>query len=103
LGFFTALALAGSMNYWRKPLIGYRRNIDLVTSNVSALAYIYYGYTNILWIWPKLLGWTNLYIIYYLYNQSCTKFYKGDKTWNYYHIGFHLTTTISKMYVIFWL
>jgi hypothetical protein len=98
----SMLAFFGSINYWRKPCIGYRRNVDLITSKLSAIVYFYYGYNNVIGFWPKLLGFTNLYGIYYLYNESCNKFYIGDSMWNYYHILFHLCSTISKIYVIYW-
>ena len=102
LALYTTLALFGSLNYWRKPCLGHRRNIDLITSKISCAAYFYYGYNNIVGFWPNLLGWSNLYGIYYFYNQSCQKFIENDNTWNYYHVAFYLFTSISKMYIIYW-
>ena len=102
LVFCSIMAVAGSLNYWRKPCLGYRRNIDLVTSKLSCVAYFYYGWNHIIGFFPLLIGFNNLYWMYYFYNQSCNKFYANDNRWKYYHIGFHLFTSISKMYVIYW-
>jgi hypothetical protein len=98
----TSIALLGSLNHWRNPKPGYRRTSDLITSNMSLVAYFYYGHTNIISLYPRLLGYTYLSLMTYLYNKSYTKFYLHDKTWENYHVGFHLLTTISKMYVIYW-
>jgi len=99
---YTTLALFGSLNYWRKPCIGYRRNIDLVTSRLSCVIYFYYGYKYIPIFLPNFMGWVNLYLMYYFYNQSCNLSRMQNKQWIYYHTLFHLFATISKMYVIYW-
>ena len=96
-------ALLGSLNHWRNPKPGYRRTIDLITSNISLVTYFCYGYTNVIGFYPRLLGYIGLDLSIYLYYNSYTKFYLHDKTWENYHIGFHLLTTISKMYVIYWI
>jgi len=98
----SSIALFGSLNHWRNPKHGYRRIIDLITSNLSLAAYFYYGYTNVIGLCPQLIGYISLGLMTYLYNKSYTKFYLQDNSWINYHIGFHLLTTISKMYVIFW-
>jgi len=102
LAMYSTLALFGSLNYWRNPCIGYRKNMDLVTSKLSALAYFYYGYNNINGFYPLLFGWSNLLVIYKLYDYSCKKFDLHDSNWIYYHALFHLYTTLSKVYIIFW-
>jgi len=99
----TVIALLGSINHWRNPKPGYRRTIDLISSNISLAAYFYYGYTNVIGLYPRLIGYTSLGLMAYFYNNSYTKFYVKDETWENYHIGFHLLTTISKMYVIYWI
>lgn len=98
----TGIALLGSINYWRNPKPGYRRTSDLITSNMSLAAYFYYGNISVVSLYPKLISYTCLSLIAYLYKNSYTKFYLQDKIWENYHIGFHLLTTISKMYVIYW-
>jgi len=103
LSIATTLALLGSINYWRNPIPGYRRNIDLITSKISLAAYFIYGYINVIGLYPRLIGYVSLGLLAYLYNNSCKKFYLDDKTWEDYHIYFHLLTTISKMYVIYWI
>lgn len=98
----TSIALLGSLNHWRNPKPGYRRSIDLVTSNISLVTYFYYGYVNIIDLYPKIIGYTSLGLMTYLYKNSYTKFYLQDKLWIRYHILFHFFTTMSKMYVIYW-
>jgi hypothetical protein len=85
----TSIALLWSFNHLRNKKPGYRRTIYLITSNIYLYAYFYFGYTS--------LG-----LMTYLYNNSYTNFYLQDKTWETYHIGFHLLSTISKMYLIYW-
>ena len=97
----STIALFGSLNYWRKPCIGYRKNIDLITSKLSVLAYFYYGYNHIIGLYSRLFGYTNLYFLYYFYNKSCNNFYLQNKNWKYYHVAFHLFGTIGQLYVIY--
>jgi hypothetical protein len=103
LGFSTTFALLGSIQYWMNPSIKFRRNIDLITYRISLVIYFYYGYKNIHGCLPKILGFNNLFIIYKLYNQSCLiyELYKNN-VWINYHMLFHLYTTFSKLYVIYW-
>ena len=102
LALYTTLALFGSVNYWSKPYLGYRRNIDLITSRVSCMAYIYYGWNHIIGFCPLFIGFNNLFWMYYFYNKSCVTYSLNNSNWIYYHISFHLFTTISKMYIIYW-
>jgi len=53
-------------------------------------------------LYARLFGYASLGVMIYLYNNSYTKFYLQDKTWENYHFCFHLLTTISKMHVIYW-
>jgi len=94
-------ALLGSMNFWRRPAMGYRRNIDLLTSNFSGIIYIYYGF-NIRLLFPKIIGLFNIYFIWILYNKSCKYYHLQDNKWINYHMLFHLYVTFSKMFIIFW-
>ena len=99
--FMTAIALFGSLNYWRKPCLGNRRNIDLVTSKLSCSMYIWYGYNYIHRFWPLCISWINLYLIYYFYNKSCQHFNIKNDQWIYYHAIFHIIITISKTHIIY--
>ena len=99
---FSLMALTGSLNYWRKPCIGYRKNIDLITSKLSFIGYLYYGYNNIIGIFPNLLGYVNVFFIYKYYNNSCKQFYNNNPKWVNFHIKFHLLCTITQMYIIYW-
>jgi hypothetical protein len=102
LFFATILALFGSLNYWRKPIEGYRKNIDLVTSNLSCCIYVYYGYSNIIYFYPQLIGWNNLALMIYFFNRSCKKYAVNDSTWVQDHFLFHVIITMSKIYIIYW-
>jgi hypothetical protein len=97
----SCISIIGSLNYWRKPKPGYRRTIDLITSNISSVVYFYYGFNNIIGFWPFSIGWSNLFLMIYFYKKSYTNFYLQEKSWIYYHISFHLFSSFSKMYVIY--
>jgi len=102
LSFMSAIALLGSLNYWRKPCIGHRRNIDLVTSKLSCSIYIFYGYKYNRGLFSIFFNWFNLYLIYYFYNKSCKHFDFKNKNWVYYHLIFHIIITISKIHIIYY-
>jgi hypothetical protein len=97
----STAALLGSINFWRRPAMGYMRNVDLLTSNFSGIIYIYYGFY-IDPVFPKLFGLINIYFIWFLYNKSCKYYHLQDDIWINYHMLFHLYVTFSKMYVIYW-
>lgn len=101
LSYSTALALIGSLNYWKNPDILHNRTIDLITSRLSLASYIFYGYRNIYKVYPSIIGYFNLLIMSYFYNLSCKKYEKNDLTWINYHMIFHLYTTFSKLYIIY--
>jgi len=98
----SSTSLLASINYWRKPLLGYRRNIDIFATNFAMITYIYYGF-NIAIFYPKLVCAFNVYSMWLLYNKSC-KYYKlQDNNWIKYHMLFHLYATFSQLYLIFWI
>jgi hypothetical protein len=102
LFYSSIIAFAGSMNYWRNPSLIHNRKLDLVTSKLSLICYLVYGYTNIQWISLKAIGYANLYMLYYFYNSSCKKYILNDDDWVNDHMLFHFYTTFAKLYVIHW-
>ena len=102
LFYSSIIAFAGSMNYWRNPMLTHNRNLDLVTSKLSLVCYLVYGYTNIQWISLKAFGCGNLYIMYHFYNSSCKKYEFNDDDWVNDHMLFHFFTAFAKLYVIHW-
>jgi len=103
LSFSSLLALAGSLRYWKNPEIAYNRNIDVITSRLSLISYVYYGFFNIHPFNSFILGYFNLSMIYRFYYLSCKTYEKNDVNWINYHMFFHLYTTLSKIYVIYWI
>ena len=101
LCFSTVIAIAGSINYWQNPIVGYTRTLDMITSRVSLLSYAFYGYRNVYKIYPSMIGYFNLSVMYYLYTLSCKNYEKNDLSWINYHMLFHLYTTFSKLYIIY--
>ena len=101
LFFASSIALFGSLNHWRNPKIGCRRNIDLVTSNIALVTYIYHGYNSVIGIYPKLFIWNNLFLMIYFYSNSYNKFYLQNKNWVYYHMLFHFIVTTSQTFIIY--
>jgi hypothetical protein len=102
LALSTFVTLLSSLNYWRNPCLGFARNLDLITSKICVLFYSYYGCSNIKGMY-KLAGFGNLYMLYYFYNKSHVKYYEKNESWVVYHFCFHILTTYSQLYVLYWL
>jgi len=102
LFFASSIALLGSLNHWRDPKQGYRRSIDLFTSNLSLAIYTYYGYNNIIGLYPNLFIWNKFFLMIYLYKNSYNNFYLKNKIWEIYHMLFHLVVTNNQLFIIYW-
>ena len=95
--FASAIA---SINYWKHPITGSIKNIDLFVSKASALIYFIYGYNYVNTTYLRLLGYTNGICMISMYNTSCILSELHSETWELYHILFHISTVIGKMLVI---
>jgi hypothetical protein len=93
---FTTLV---SINYWKNPVEGFRKNMDLIFSKFSATTYVIYGN---LYMKPTNLfyGYINLFFIFYLYHMSCLFHRKSDPLWVVYHIAFHYFVMNGKFMIL---
>jgi len=89
-----------SMNYWKNPIPGPRKNIDLFVSKTTGVLYFLYGHQNIIGAVGRILGYTNIFMIISFYNASCLLHHYNSDSWEYYHILFHIVTTINKLLVL---
>ena len=90
--FCSSLMIAGSLislNYWKDPKPGFRRNLDLyfVRSCVGVFGYkILTSIDN----WYKIGLITSLYSLGKIYFfKASTEYYKNNRFWYIYHISFH--------------
>jgi len=100
LSTMTFCSMLASMNYWRKPISGTRKNTDLFISKTVGLIYFLYGYNNINNNVYRIFGYTNGFFIISLYNASCILHELKSNSWEYYHMMFHVSTVIGEMIVL---
>ena len=87
-----------SINYWRRPHmndIAYK--LDIVLTKIFGVYYFMYGFYNINNTLFRLLGYSNLWIMFSLYNCSCVLYQKKSIYWHYFHMGFHFCVTVNKI------
>jgi len=95
--FASAIA---SINYWRHPIVGPRKNIDLFVSKACGLIFFIYGYNYVNTTWLRLLGYTNGICMISMYNTSCILSELQSETWELYHMLFHISGVVGKLLVI---
>lgn len=100
LSFTSFASMAASINYWRNPVVGSRKNIDLFVSKSCGVIYFIYGYYNVNTTYLRLLGYTNCIFTASMYNTSCILHEMNSDTWELYHMLFHVFGVIGKMLVI---
>jgi hypothetical protein len=91
-GFFSFL-------YWRNPIHGLRRKIDLYYAKYSFLIYLGSGIVFIPYGRPSIilyLGATSIGITYYMT-------YLFPKIWIIFHVIFHLLSIFMKIYILFYI
>jgi hypothetical protein len=100
LSTISLLSMVASMNYWRKPVSGTRKNMDLIISKIAGAMYFFYGYNQVNGTVFRIFGYTNGFAMISLYNTSCILYELKSNTWEYYHIMFHISIVIGKMIVL---
>jgi hypothetical protein len=96
----SLVCMAASINYWRHPIPGTRKNIDLWVSKSSVVIYFIYGYTNVNTSWMRLIGYANGILMASAYNTSCVLHKLKNDTWEYYHMLFHVASVVGKILVL---
>jgi len=77
-----------SINFWRSPRHGIRRNMDLIISKIAFFYFLYIGYMH-LYGYGCMICYPNLSMILFCYNRSNTLFINKREEWLYYHMIFH--------------
>jgi len=101
LSFTSFVSMAASINYWRNPVEGSRKNIDLFVSKACGLIYFIHGYNYVNTTWLRLFGYTNGICMLSVYNSSCILHALKSDTWEFYHMLFHISGIICKMLVLY--
>jgi hypothetical protein len=98
---FVLLMGLFSMNFWRKPKYGLRRNCDIVYANfafyTSIIIFIIYV-TNIFYI---ILSLINLSIIIYTFTSSGYYFRLNNHKWLVHHTIFHFCMVVQQMILVY--
>lgn len=91
-----------SMNYWRHATDGIRRYLDMFMARLGFVTYIIFGAINIRS--PIILySFIPLFVPNVLcYKYACIKWEDDSEHWCYYHMGFHLFTTIEQFLILYY-
>jgi hypothetical protein len=100
LSTMTLISMLASMNYWRKPISGTRKNLDLIISKGVGCIYFFCGYNHVNNTIFRIFGYTNGFLMISLYNASCILYTLKSDSWEYYHVMFHISTVIGKIIVL---
>ena len=95
----TIFASVVSVNYWRKPMKGWRRNLDLIVAKVAFITCVYNGVTLVQYKPYVYMSFLIYYGCYYFYNQSSIKTNQYDMNWFKYHFMFHICVGIGFFFV----
>jgi len=92
-----------SINYWREPKLGWRRDMDLIFAKISFVIYFFYGLHNI----QNMILCNNALTLYFsivmiivFYNLSNYFWISNNANWLYFHIIFHMFVVFGQLTVI---
>jgi hypothetical protein len=110
ISYFVLLALCSiiSINYWRKPQYGWRRNIDHIYAKILFFIFLFNGFIHINQPRYKFISCLNLLFLllcYYLSNTTYDQNNKYNTTcglyWYNYHMLFHILLTINMLIILY--
>ena len=78
-----------SANFWRDALDDWRRHLDLVFSKLSFSYFVGLTLYHVPWKLNLFIALPNLGLMSYCYNKSAIEHEKNNKSWKYWHLGFH--------------
>jgi hypothetical protein len=100
LSILSTITTIVSVNYWRNAIVGFRRNMDLITAKVSFIIYFTVGIFCIKDIKLYTIGIPGVFAIGFFYYMS-NKYWKlNSKLWIYFHMLFHLFVALEQSFVI---
>ena len=101
--FLTVLLFVASVisaNFWRNPVPGFRRNLDLVFSKLCFTILVSHKLMYI-GLFPTIsIETLTFYSIIYFYYLANKKYYDGYNNWIYYHFLFHAFVGLEQFIVI---
>ena len=98
LSLLSAVTSAISINYWRDPCVGWRRNMDLMFAKISFVVYFLCGLYNI----PKNenMLYFSVIIIATCYGISNYFWIQKIRYWVYVHMIFHMFVAFGQFIVV---
>jgi hypothetical protein len=100
LAFVAGLTSIVSANFWRNPVPGIRRDIDLVYSKLSFLIFFCNGVTYVRSVPYMLIFYPGLgCMIWSFYTSNATYYMKKEDWWKY-HLIFHGTVLATQFAII---
>ena len=91
-----------SILYWLDPHNIPKMVVDIIVANITGIAYFTHGIIHI----PgsnhtiRTIGYINTAAMLSFFCKSCIEYRGQNSEWIYYHIGFHITTIFSKVFVL---
>ena len=102
--YFLALFIAGtsiiSANYWRNPVPGIRRDLDLVYSKVSFCIFLLNGIYYVRSFPAILVFYPGLGCMIWSFYTSNAFYYQKKEFWWKYHMIFHGTVIITQFTIL---
>ncbi len=98
----TAATTIISINYWRHPCLGWRRDLDLYFAKFSFCCFFCIGAMNISDSALLRILYTNIFALFIFFGLSNYMWMKSvSYMWTYFHFIFHVFVTISQILVIY--
>jgi hypothetical protein len=84
-----------SMNYWRDPKRGWRRNADLIFAKFFLLMNCYYAFKYVRYSPYVISLFCIILSLPWIYNQSTKLISQNNPDWVKYHFAFHVVSTLG--------
>ena len=98
LSTISTLTSVTSINYWRFPIIGLRRNMDLIFSKLLFIVYFLLRLSKMLYLRNDALLYCISIIINYIISSMLWE--KDNSYWICFHVGFHAFVAVEQYIVI---
>jgi len=96
----SLLSMAFSLNYWRHPIPGTRREMDIFVAKLVGVLFYSTGFFKMKGTGYRLLASMNGILLISSYLLSCELHSKGQHQWLYAHVVMHFSTSVGKLLVI---
>lgn len=89
-----------SINFWRFPMNGWRRNIDIATAKLSFIVYFSCGCYFVRDLYHITLGWIICITMLFCYFMSGKLWYADSPHWIHFHMMFHFLVAFEQCLII---